>query len=1356
MPSIPKCRSRVSPGRHAAADPHRPGVSAAAWRWWRWTLPLLLGPLALAGDPYGGTPPAIPGTIECEAYDLGGPGIGSSDSTAGNTGGALRSDDVDIEPTSGGYNVGWTTAGEWLHYTVAVGETTSYRVTLRHASAAASAQRVRLLVDGVALATTSAPITGGWQVWHDQVLAIGTLTAGTRTLRIELLDPGINLDRLVVERVSDIAGPAVTSERIAVDQLGYRPTDLKVAVLSDPILGYNAAIEFTPGATYQVRRWADHAVVHSGAPVGWNGGATDGNAGDRGWWYDFSTLTTPGSYYVWDVDQAVGSDRFEIADDVYAPLLRTAVRMLFYNRANAAKPTANAGAWADGASHVGANQDGAARLVTDQGNPATERDLRGAWLDAGDYNKYPTFLSSTLHSLFLAYRRAPALWRNLVLDLPESTNEIPDLLDEATRGIDWLAKLQNGDGGVLLKVGCLDWSETAPPSSDTRPRYYLPAATSSTIIAAGLFAHAALAVEGIEPLAIKRGEWTQRARDAWAWFQARSGALDTNADNGTIKAGDADRSEAEQRSDAVVAAVWLFALTGEAAFRDFVRDHYTQALCWDDWWWGAWDSHSGEALMAYAALPGADAAAASAIRQRRQDRIIDLYAGPAQQGLYRGTIPEYSWGSNMTASNIGETVMQLVDAGIAPASHGDYRERALGILHYLHGVNPQGLAYLSNLEALGAERSVHSLYHSWFRPGTTWSDTRTGLGPAPGYLVGGPNRLYTGTMVVAGTSVLVRDQPRMKCYSDTNAGDSVWALTEPAIYYQCAYVQLLSRFVPVPTPRPASLTLGALGAVFDGSAHAAAVVTEPSGLAHTITYAGSLTPPSAVGSYAVLATITAAGWAGSASGTLVISGSDTPATIMLSELAVVYDGLSHPATVTTTPTGLATAITYEGSLTAPSLAGSYAVVATITEPGWSGSAVGTLVVARAPAVIGFSGLDQVVTGTPRSVTASTIPDGLAVAVTYGSSGGGSSAEAPIHAGTYTVSATVIDANHTGSATAALVVSPGGAGIAIDDGALPYTGAPRIPAVTTTPADLPVQRTYDGGATPPTAAGTYLVVATVVSPDWTGSTTRSLVVAPAAASLVLGGLAQTYTGTARTVTASTTPGGLGYVITYDGGSSAPTAVGSYTVVATITDPNHVGSVTGTLVVGRAGATVMIGGGPWTFTGAPQSVTVSTIPEGLPVQVTYDGGSAPPIHAGAHPVIATITDPSHVGTADAVMTIQPATASVLVAGAVGGVITVTADGLAHPVSLTTEPPGLPVEIRYDGSPTPPSARGTYLVLVTVSDPDWLGVATATLVISETNGGDPAAAGENGGGGCSLGGGLATLLLGGLWLISRQRPR
>jgi hypothetical protein len=66
-------------------------------------------------------------------------------------------------------------------------------------------------------------------------------------------------------------------------------------------------------------------------------------------------------------------------------------------------------------------------------------------------------------------------------------------------------------------------------------------------------------------------------------------------------------------------------------------------------------------------------------------------------------------------------------------------------------------------------------------------------------------------------------------------------------------------------------------------------------------------------------------------------------------------------------------------------------------------------------------------------------------------------------------------------------------------------------------------------------------------------------------VALGNLIQIYDGTAKSVTATTTPAGLSVSVTYDVGSAVPIEPGRYAVVATLNDINFQGSATGTLFI-----------------------------------------------------------------------------------------------------------------------------------------------------------------------------------------------
>jgi hypothetical protein len=149
------------------------------------------------GSPYGGTVRGIPGTIQAEDFNTGGQGTAYNDGDTTNNGGQYRaSEGVDIESTTdagGGFNVGWTTSGEWTKYAVNVTAAGSYNITLR-AAANGGAATVRAEMNGATVATFSIPNTGGWQTFTSVVVNGVNLSAGNQTLRLVIVsgNPNIN------------------------------------------------------------------------------------------------------------------------------------------------------------------------------------------------------------------------------------------------------------------------------------------------------------------------------------------------------------------------------------------------------------------------------------------------------------------------------------------------------------------------------------------------------------------------------------------------------------------------------------------------------------------------------------------------------------------------------------------------------------------------------------------------------------------------------------------------------------------------------------------------------------------------------------------------------------------------------------------------------------------------------------------------------------------------------------------------------------------------------------------------------------------------------------------------------------
>ena len=500
----------------------------------------------------------------------------------------------------------------------------------------------------------------------------------------------------------------------------------------------------------------------------------------------------------------------------------------------------------------------------------------------------------------------------------------------------------------------------------------------------------------------------------------------------------------------------------------------------------------------------------------------------------------------------------------------------------------------------------------------------------------------------------------------------------------------------------ATVTLTNLSQTYDGTPRNAAAETVPAGLAVDFTYDGSTNAPVARGSYAVTGTVNDANWAGSATGTLTVAMG--VAGVTLGSLAQEYDGAPRSATATTVPAGLTVDFTYDGTTNLPVAVGSYAVTGTVNDADWAGSATGTLVIGKGTAAIMFGDLAQTYDGTVKSVTATTAPTGLVVEITYDGS-----ATAPSAVGSYAVTGTVNDANWQGTNTGTLTIGKAVATVTLTNLLHTFDGTAKNATVTTDPAGLTVDLTYDGAATAPSNAGSYAVTGTVNDADWQGLATGTLVIAKAAAVVTLDSLAHTYDGTAKSAAATTDPAGLAVIFTYDGATNNPVAAGSYAVTGTVDEVNWQGSATGTLTIANAAATVALDSLAHTYDGTAKSATATTDPAGLAVVFTYNGVTNIPVAAGSYVVTGMVNEANYAGSATGTLTIAKATADVTL----GGLLQYY-NGKPKPATATTVPPGLTVEFTYDGATNPPTAVGSYVVTGTVNDANYTGSAAGLLTV------------------------------------------
>jgi len=308
------------------------------------------------------------------------------------------------------------------------------------------------------------------------------------------------------------------------------------------------------------------------------------------WECDFSTFHRPGSYVV-AVESIGCSWPFRIDPDVYRPAFVTVARALYHNRSGIAlrqpyteferpaphhsKQTPDfAGKlrytrvrWPEWGSEGG----DAKKLLAD--SPGPLEDAWGWYQDAGDWDSYYTHLR-VAQELLLVYEMGPGRFLDGELNLPESGNGVPDVLDEAA----WLprfcqrlrAELMTkgwGTGGVGLRVAgdafgsdegtTADGKKVGRGSWEDTDRIWMVSGEDpwSTYRYAGTAAHLAYAYQlaGVQrdPNGV---DWETEAREAYAWAKANTRATDETAMGSSL------------RYPRAYAAACLFRLTGEGSY----------------------------------------------------------------------------------------------------------------------------------------------------------------------------------------------------------------------------------------------------------------------------------------------------------------------------------------------------------------------------------------------------------------------------------------------------------------------------------------------------------------------------------------------------------------------------------------------------------------------------------------------------------------------------------------------------------------------------------------------------------------------------------------------------------------------
>lgn len=608
------------------------------------------------------------------------------------------------------------------------------------------------------------------------------------------------------------------SPYIVTDQLGYRPIAKKIAILRDPVQGFDAANNYTPGASFALVDAITNSTMFTGTAASWNSGSTDAVSGDRVWRFDFSAYTTPGRYYVLDVANNVRSYEFEIKEEVYNTALKHALRSFFYQRSGFAKqaPYAETG-WVDGASHVGTLQDKQCRIFSAPSDVSTQRDVHGGWYDAGDYNRYTVWTGNYIIELLKAYEENPTAWTD-DYNLPESGNGIPDVLDEIKWGMDFLLRLQKTDGSLISIVGV---AHASPPSSATGRSLYGNVNTSATLKAAAAYAYGAKIFKNAG-LGCYADTLKVAAQKAWDWSVSNPAVVWSNNDPayvtavGGVGGGDMEVDDYGRTMFKLEAAVHLYDLTGNSIYQTFFDNNYSTSHLIQWYYTYPFEQAHQETLLYYTKLSGATTSIVNTIKSRYNSGIEganSFAAYDSDKDAYKSYLEAYVWGSNGNKCSQGSMLYDVISYNLNSVRNTDAQDAAEQYIHYIHGLNPLQKFYLSNFNNHDADNSVSTFYHSWYAHGSALWD-KVGVstyGPAPGYLVGGANPSYNWNSCCpsnCGSSSnnalcnsidlsRVKNQPSSKAYMDFNESWPIdsWEVTENSCGYQAPYIRLLSKFV---------------------------------------------------------------------------------------------------------------------------------------------------------------------------------------------------------------------------------------------------------------------------------------------------------------------------------------------------------------------------------------------------------------------------------------------------------------------------------------------------------------------------------------------------------------------------------
>ncbi len=513
---------------------------------------------------------------------------------------------------------------------------------------------------------------------------------------------------------------------VKVNQVGYFSGSEKYAYIGN-YLGDAGHMPLFP-LTFEIRNAENNQMVYSGIPD------FRGNdpvlSGEQIFECDFTNLSTSGTYYVY-VPGIGRSFNFDISNKVMDKAYFTAARGLFYQRCGTELQPPYADAkWSHAACHLNDGYPHTSWLNSSLYNGESMNEqvkMPFGWHDAGDYGKYATPGISALYYLLSVYQFFPEKFGDGELNLPESSNGIPDILDEAHHELKWLLNMQAADGGVYERVTTLQWP-TSMPENDLASRYISEKTTNTTGQFAAIMAMAYRLYKpfwpGFAKYCLERAKLAMTFLGNHPSVKPEGGYLTENTGMG----GGAYPDPEGDLDERAWAAAELYKATGELSYRNMFDTYW--AAHTPLFGWNPFQHHQIPASIAYATTPfPVDENKVTTIKQGILNYADNTLIPRINANFYRsacrtdvvaflgfgayGQSSHYSW----------DLMMAYYFSGL-----DKYRKYALLSLDVQLGNNPQNMSYITGI---GSKYPKDPLHHPSRHDGVEE--------PVPGIPVYGPS-----------------------------------------------------------------------------------------------------------------------------------------------------------------------------------------------------------------------------------------------------------------------------------------------------------------------------------------------------------------------------------------------------------------------------------------------------------------------------------------------------------------------------------------------------------------------------------------------------------------------------------------